>query len=143
MSKLYEADFYTWALTQADAVKRRSANELDWDNLAEELAALGRSELRELHSRYVVLLVHLLKWAHQPGRRSKSWINSISVARRAIEKLLRDSPGLQPAELDEFLDAYESARLTAAAETHLPVDAFPTTPAFTIEQAKGADWLPD
>ncbi len=48
MSKTYEADFYTWAISQADAARRRSANEVDWDNVAEELESLARSEFREL-----------------------------------------------------------------------------------------------
>ncbi len=75
MTKTYEADFYSWALEQADALKRRSANELDWENLAEELATLGRSEANQLHSRFVVLLMHLLKSA--PGR---DWLALESVA---------------------------------------------------------------
>ena len=34
---LYDVDFHDWLMEQADAIKRRSANELDWDNLAEEV----------------------------------------------------------------------------------------------------------
>ncbi len=32
MTDLYEKDTYTWAMQQADALRRRSANEIDWEN---------------------------------------------------------------------------------------------------------------
>jgi hypothetical protein len=86
MTKLYEADFYTWAMTQADAARRRSANELDWENVAEELETLGRSEARELYSRYIILITHLLKWMHQPARRSKGWLGAIGEQRTMLAK---------------------------------------------------------
>jgi hypothetical protein len=35
---------------------------LDWDNLAEEIESLGRSQRSEIRSRLVVILLHLLKW---------------------------------------------------------------------------------
>ncbi|HAH11687.1 MAG TPA: DUF29 domain-containing protein, partial [Alphaproteobacteria bacterium] len=38
---LHDTDFYSWTQSQLDALRRRSANELDWDGLAEEMAALG------------------------------------------------------------------------------------------------------
>ena len=44
----YETDFYDWTKAQADTLRRRAANELDWDNLAEEIETLGRSERREI-----------------------------------------------------------------------------------------------
>jgi hypothetical protein len=70
MDDLYECDFYRWATGQA-AVMRDKRFELeafgiDWVNVAEELDKLGRSEKRELRSRLGVLLLHLLKWLHQP-----------------------------------------------------------------------------
>ena len=80
MSDLYDKDTYTWALQQADALRRRSANEVDWENVAEEIESVGKTEARELENRYIVLLTHLLKWLYQPGMRSRSWEASIRVA---------------------------------------------------------------
>lgn len=142
MSKTYDADFYTWAMSQADAVRRRSANEVDWDNVAEELESLGRGEARELSSRYVVLLTHLLKWAYQPRRRSKSWLATIAIQRRVLAKHLKGNPGLKPREAEEFDEAYAIARLEAVKETKLDLGTFPETPPFTLEQAKDDKWLP-
>lgn len=143
MTKLYEADFYTWANTQAEAARKRSANELDWDNIAEELETLGRSELRELRSRYVVLLTHLLKWIHQPERRSRSWSNTIDIQRDAIAQHLSENPGLTAREEDEFLIAYREARRQASTETDLDVGVFPVEPPFDVAQARDGDWLPE
>jgi hypothetical protein len=143
VTKLYEADFYTWAMTQADAARRRSANELDWENVAEELESLGKSEARELYSRYVILITHLLKWMYQPARRSKGWLATIGEQRTTLARHMRQNPGLQPKEAEEFADAYAAARFRAMKETKLDLDAFPDSPPFTIEQAKDATWLPE
>ena len=142
MSKTYEADFYSWTRAQAEALRRRSANELDWDNLAEELETLGRSEARELYSRYVVLLTHLLKWIRQPDRRGRSWENTIAIQRRELARHLRLNPGLVSVEAGEFADAYDRARREASSETDLDLAEFPETPPFTLEQAKDEAWLP-
>ncbi len=69
---LYERDYYSWALEQAQALRARRTEALDWENLAEEVEGLGRGEVRELESRLEVLLVHLLKWRYQPKKRRRS-----------------------------------------------------------------------
>ena len=37
MADLYDADIMEWSEKQADALRRRAANEIDWDNMAEEI----------------------------------------------------------------------------------------------------------
>jgi Domain of unknown function DUF29 len=143
MMTLYEADFFTWAKSQAEAVRRRSTNELDWDRLAEELEALGASEQRELFSRYVVLLTHLLKWTHQPERRTRSWSNTIAAQRAQIARHLARNPGLKSKELEEFAAAYTEARLSASTQTDLDVSVFPETAAFSMDEAKEVGFLPE
>jgi hypothetical protein len=140
---LYERDFYSWALAQAAAARAKDAAALDWDNLAEELEGLSRTEARELHSRYQVLLAHLLKWLIQPERRSRSWRNTIANQRDAIARHLAQNPGLKPKDAEEFLDAYPYARRDASTETDLDLAAFPEAPPFTMEQAKDPDFLPE
>jgi hypothetical protein len=61
MSDLYDTDTLTWSERQADALRRRAANEIDWDNVAEEIADVGRSELRSGASHLVQALLHDLK----------------------------------------------------------------------------------
>jgi hypothetical protein len=142
MASTYLTDFYSWAKEQADLARTRSANELDWDNVAEELEALSRSEYRELRSRLIVLLTHLLKWTAQPDRRSNSWTASIREQRRALARHLADNPSLTARTDEAFAEAYPSARDYAIAKTNLDVTAFPPSPPFTLNQACDPNWMP-
>jgi Domain of unknown function DUF29 len=58
MNDLYEEDILTWSEQQAEQLRRRSANALDWDNLAEEIEDLGRSQLRAVESHLIQALLH-------------------------------------------------------------------------------------
>ena len=138
----YTGDFYTWATTQADAVRRRSANEVDWDNIAEELEGLASQQAWEFYNRMVVLVLHLLKWRHQPERRSPSWEASVRVQRKELAKLLKRAPGLQSVQADEFRDACDTARVKAADEMMRPEESLPERPHFTVEQALDPDFWP-
>jgi hypothetical protein len=135
MGVLYDTDTYTWAMTQADALRRRSANELDWDNIAEEIESVGKTEARELRSRYSVLLAHLLKWQFQPEGRGAGWETTIIIQRRAIMAHLLENPGLKPRRDEIFAAAYLDALQDASTETKLPMRAFPDTNPYTFAQA--------
>lgn len=139
----YDADFHAWAHEQADAARRRSANEIDWDNVAEELESLGKQVAWELHNRYVVLLAHLLKWRFQPEKQSRSWRATIIEQRRQIAKHLRQNPSLKSVDEEEFGDAYGTARVRASGETDLDEDIFPHDPPFTPEEARADDFWPE
>ena len=41
MSDLYEDDILLWSEHQAEALRRRAANEIDWENVAEEIESVG------------------------------------------------------------------------------------------------------
>jgi hypothetical protein len=143
MDARYQTDFYSWAMAQSELARTRSSNALDWDHVAEELRLLGIFEERELKSRLVVLMTHLLKWAYQPERRSRSWYNSIKSQRVALGDHMSSNPGLKSKVSSAFLIAYELARLEASTETDLDVETFPIDPPFTYEEATLADWLPE
>jgi hypothetical protein len=66
MNDLYDEDILTWSEQQAELLRRRSANALDWDNLAEEIEDVGRSQLRAVESHLVQALLHDLKAAAWP-----------------------------------------------------------------------------
>jgi hypothetical protein len=58
---LYEADILLWSEQQAERLRRRAANQLDWENLAEEIDTVGRNELRAVISHLRLALLHDLK----------------------------------------------------------------------------------
>jgi hypothetical protein len=149
MSTLYEADFYSWTQEQARSLRRvadrrvNSVPELDWRQLAEEVQDLGRSLERELYSRYGVLLLHLLKWRHQPSLRGASWELTITHQRFELALLLARNPGLKRKLAREFADAYQSARLLAAKETGLALAIFPAACPFSRNQAVDSGFWPE
>lgn len=141
----YDTDFYAWTQQQAAALAAGHVTELDLANLAEEIESLGKNNWRELESRLEVLLMHLLKWRHQPEMRQTghSWSSSIYTQRREIGKLLRQSPSLRrevPGMLDE---AYPHARYLASIETQLSLQAFPEACPWTEAQVLDMDFWPD
>ena len=139
----YENDSHAWALEQADALRRRAANEVDWDNVAEEIESLGKQQAAELRNRLVVLIAHLLKWVVQPDRRTRSWQLAIVEQRRALAVHVADNPSLK-ANLDQvFAEAFGIAVAAAARETDLDEEAFPAAAPFTAEQALDPAWMPD
>lgn len=115
----YETDFYAWTREQAQALRARQGKALDWDNLAEEIEGMARSEYRALVSHLRVLFVHLITWRMQPEHRNRSWRASINESRDRIADLLEQSPSLKH-RLDEAVPgAYARARRTAADEMQL------------------------
>lgn len=120
MSVTYDVDFHAWALAQADALSRRSANELDWENLREEIEGLGKTQRKELRSRLGILIAHLLKWEVQPDLRGRSWYATIRVQRRDIARHLSENPSLRATLEDDYREACEDAVLIAALETSRP-----------------------
>ena len=131
---LYEHDFYAWANEQAALLRAGDLSVADIEHIAEEIESMGKTEKRELVSRLAVLLLHLLKWRHQPDRRGSSWQATVRVQRIALSRHLADNPSLK-AKLPEAIgDAYEVARIEAAAETTLPEATFPAACPWSFAQ---------
>jgi len=130
-------------MRQADALRRRSANEIDWDNVAEEIESVGNSEANELESRYEILLAHLLKWQHQPTGRGASWQITINEQRRRIVRWLEKTPGLKSRRDKLFGEAYAGARAAAAIETGIDLAIFPDTNPFTLAQVMDDSFWPE
>ena len=135
MTKLYERDFFAWTQDQADALRRRRANELDWENLLEEVEGMGKQARGELRSHLIVLLTHMLKWRFQPERRSRSWMFTILEQRVQAQQVVAESPSLKPFLEDVVAEAYRSARLRAARETRRLPGRFPEHSPFSWDQA--------
>jgi hypothetical protein len=114
-----ERDYYGWLWRQAELLRRAEPHYLDWTNLAEELEGMARNEERSLGSFIERLLVHLLKWAHAPIKRSNSWEVSIENSRDEIEDALERSPSLKNKLDRTFLRAYIRARRAAAMQMKL------------------------
>lgn len=138
----YDVDFHAWATEQAALLRAGRLDEADVAHIAVEIETLGRGEKRELVSRLAVLLLHFLKWAHQPDRRSKSWRLTIQEQRRQLVRHLRDNPSLMAWADEAMADAYGDAVLRAERETDLPRDVFPWACPYGFDQALDDEFWP-
>jgi hypothetical protein len=142
----YDQDFYAWLMENAAALRQGRFAEVDAENVAEELEAMGRSEKHELENRLAVLLAHLLKWTVQRERRERhihSWRATIREQRRRIDRLLAESPSLRPTLPEMLVEACPSAVDRAVADTDLPDSAFPSACPFSMDQALEPEYWPE
>ncbi len=140
---IYDRDFHAWAMEQAALLRAGRFSEADTRHIAEEIETLGRGEKRELVNRLAVLLLHLLKWSHQPERRGKSWRLTVEEQRRQLARHLRDNPSLMAWRDEAMADAYGDAVLRAERETDLPRDLFPWACPYSFEQAIDDTFWPE
>lgn len=138
----YEKDFYAWALYNAKLLRERKISKIDFENVAEEIESMGKSERRELINRLTVLLAHLLKWEFQRERRGNSWRYTLKEQRTRIEDRLKDSPSLKKSLNDSFNEAYELGISMAAAETDLDEKIFPKKCPYSLKEVLDKDFFP-
>lgn len=140
-STTHENDFYAWTQQQAHFLKTKQSYQIDWQNIAEEIEDMGRSEKRQLESRLEILIMHLLKWQFQPNLRSRSWQLTIKEQRLRLEKLLQKNPSLQSQLTEVIEDIYPLATLSAERETGL--SSFPETCSYSLTEILLPEFLPE
>jgi hypothetical protein len=153
ISNLYDKDFLAWIEATAQLLKQGKLSELDIENLIEEVEDLAKSEKRQLKNRLRVLLMHLLKWQHQPDFRSypetdnnwiqSSWSRTIIEQRDSIKDLLSDSPSLYNYLSENLAESYSKARSNAARETHLEISVFPKDCPYTESEILNEEFWPN
>jgi hypothetical protein len=149
MSGLYDQDLVLWTEEQAREL-RVAANAgwnapIDWENVAEEIESLGRSERRTLASHIANVIEHLLKLQASPATEpARGWRETIRRARSEIEVVLVDSPSLRREVADIIAKQTSRARALVRANfqdycEHPLVDLDAIS--YTEAQVLG-DWLP-
>ncbi len=67
---LYEHDIATWSEQQSTLLRLLASGEqvngIDWENVAEEIESVGRSEVKSVESLLNMALIHALKLAYWP-----------------------------------------------------------------------------
>ena len=139
----YEEDLSAWSYEQASLLRTRQSDGLDWDNLAEEIEWMVGRDRRELKNRLRIILVHLLKWQGQPGKRGTSWRKSLRTQRGHIRDLLQQSPSLRRLVPELVREAFPDAVKDAVDETGLPPDRFPVDCPYTSDDVLREEYLPD
>jgi hypothetical protein len=141
----YNTDVIAWANEQAAFIRSGRFELLDIEHIADEIEDVGKSEKREIKSRMVILLSHLLKWERQSERQGNSWRKTINVQRRDVAGCLRDTPSLKPdlQNKDWFESVWAGALDMAVKETGLSFDAFPEECPWSISQIFDENFWPD
>jgi hypothetical protein len=150
MDQGYDTDLALWAKNQARAI-RDAGNAgtnlpIDWENVGEEIEALGKSQSREPASRISVILVHLLKLEASPASDLRAgWQETVVQQRGDIERVFADSPSLRPTVptvIDtELARARRAAALALGGHREQPRVELGSL-RYTAEQVLG-DWFPD
>ena len=82
---LYDDDIVTWAEEQAAALRamgarRELSNAIDWENVAEEIESVGRTQLHAVEGHLVQFLAHLIKLLSAPNAPAqRKWREEITV----------------------------------------------------------------
>ena len=151
-AQLYDEDFVRWTEEQATALRQAAglANNLplDWENLAEEIDSLGRSQRNELGSRLATIIEHLIKLENSPASDPRpSWMDTVDRERADVERLLQQSPSLR-GEIGRMISA-ETPRAARLAVRSFLRHGEPASAAavrvkgvgYTDDQVLG-DWFP-
>jgi hypothetical protein len=79
--ELYEHDYYAWIREQVRALREHRIEDIDFENVAEEIEDLGKSEKRSVENHLETMLLHALKLSYAPGlsrdRNASLWENTI------------------------------------------------------------------
>ncbi len=96
LQPLYDRDTLLWLEDIVAKLKAHDFINLDIENLIEEIEALGRSQKKELKTRLLVLLEHLLKRLYVDSPNDyRGWEITIRQQRQQIELEIDDSPSLK------------------------------------------------
>ncbi|HEY3847401.1 MAG TPA: DUF29 domain-containing protein [Acetobacteraceae bacterium] len=146
----YDTDLLLWSERQAALLRRAAAGErvndqVDWENIAEEIESLGKSDRRELTNRIRTILTHLIKLQVSPATEPRpGWHETIIEQRAEIRTLLEDSPSLRPTAptiINKELPAARAAALASLAGYNEQPRVDPAVLDFTADQVLGT-WLP-
>lgn len=141
LPSLHDLDETAWLEAMADLARKGRGDELDLPNLAQYLADMASRDRREVERRLVVLMAYLLKWEHQPERRSRSWRCKVIEQRQELRRLA--GRGVLRTHADDVLaEAYPEAVERAAAETGLGSGVFPAGVPFTLDHLLNVDLPP-
>ncbi len=133
ISQLYAADETAWLEAMAEAAHQGRVESLDLSHLAEYLSDMARRDRREVRSRLVVLMTHVLKWSYQPELRTRGWLASVVEQRQELNQIAGGGV-LRTHAVAVLSEAYNEAVERAMAETGLALDTFPPSCPYSLTE---------
>ncbi|WP_042442567.1 DUF29 domain-containing protein [Azospirillum sp. B510] len=144
----YDADFLAWTEEQArllrGAARERINTPIDWENVAEEIESMGRSELRAVESALLRVIEHLLKLEYSPAEGPRGdWKISVLEHRDRVARDLSASPSLR--ERIDTAGIYKTGRKIAALGLErdgIRLNDLPADCSYSLDQLLDEDWWP-
>src|SRR5262249_43965894 len=135
-----------WAEAQKDALRRRSANEVDWDNVADEVGDVGGNIVRACESQVINILAHFLKIEFSGASEPLNhWHGEIGAFRLDLERDLTPTINARmPGRLEKLYEyAVRAARNDCLKRNELPFVSPDACP-YSWDDLLGriSDWTP-
>ncbi len=129
---LYERDLDLWLEMAIVQLKAGDFDNLDVENLIEELEGLSGSNKREIESRLIRLIEHILKrcYVNMPDC-YRGWEVTMISQRDQLRRLIRQSPSLKRHFLQSFDESFDTA--LELVKTEYDQTNFPDTWQFNAE----------
>ena len=133
LADLYHEDETAWLDAMSELLRLGSYSALDHEHLQEFLEDMAKSERREVTSRILILLMHILKWEYKPEMRSRSW--KLSILHQGFELREHVGKGVLRRHADDVLDqTYQQAVKMAMTETGKFRADFPIQCPFSFDE---------
>jgi hypothetical protein len=130
---LYEADETAWLEAMSELIEQGRIDELDYEHLGEYLSDTAKRDRREVVSRLIVLIKHVLQWVYQPKKRTRSWHSTILTQQQELQDDI--AAGVLRKHAEESLQAaYSKAVSRAAVETGLSKETFPKDCPYSLDE---------
>lgn len=142
---LYLKDFVLWVDITSEQIRQRNWENLDWENLLEEVLALGREQRHKVESYLLRLFIHLLLyryWQTEKVWSGKGWEKEIDNFRIELDLLL-ESKTLYNYFLSKIDIIYQKARKNAIRKSKLSPEIFPENSPFSVEELLDFGFLPE
>lgn len=90
------------------------------EGLDELIDSMSKIAIREMRSHLLIIMTYILKWKHQPQKRSRSWYSSIIKARHEVEEVQEETPSVTNKVIkEEWEKVFEKAIRLSADEMNL------------------------
>ncbi len=142
LKELYETEYDRWLSEMVRLLKNRQLDKLDYENLIEELEALGRSERSAVKSLLLQIIIHLMLyqfWQSERERNANHWAGEIIIFRVQLEDRL--TTNLRNYLEKELPKIYQNALLIVQKKTQL--NSLPEQCPYSLQQLLDKNWFPN
>jgi hypothetical protein len=141
---IYEQDYPEWLGITLNQLQNRDLENIDWEHLIEEIAALGNEQRRKVESYLLRLLIHLLLynyWSSEKDWSGRGWEKEIDNLRLELDLLL-ESKVLYNHCVKILDKIYIKARKNAIRKSELSPEIFPENCPYSLTEILNPEWLP-